>query len=249
MFIAKISRGRTIREYVFVVIFAPGMISVVWYVVFGGAAISQVLNGLNLKVKDSGENVMFDLLGNLPASTILQVVTLAAILIFFITAADSATVVMGSMSQNGRPVPTKGVSVVWGLALGLVALFLLLAGGQNALSGLRAVMVTCSVPFVVILLAAIICWILDLRNDPLMIRSRYADRALAKGVHRGIEKYGDNFVFETAAVGEDEGAGSEFESENPAYTQWYTSNIDSRGVPYGDSDEPRADGLDGSAKG
>ncbi|AIG64533.1 choline transporter [Corynebacterium atypicum] len=249
MFIAKISRGRTIREYVFVVIFAPGMISVAWYVIFGGAAISQVLNSLDLKIKDSGENVMFDLLGNLPASTILQVLTLVAILIFFVTAADSATVVMGSMSQNGRPVPTQGVSVVWGLALGLVALFLLLAGGQNALSGLQAVMVTCSVPFVVILLAAIVCWILDLRTDPLMIRSRYADRAVAKGVHRGIEKYGDDFVFETAAVGEDEGAGSEFESENPAYTQWYTSNIDSQGVPYGESHEPRADGRDGSAKG
>ena len=249
MFIAKISRGRTIREYVFVVIFAPGMISVAWYVIFGGAAISQVLNSLDLKIKDSGENVMFDLLGNLPASTILRVLTLVAILIFFVTAADSATVVMGSMSQNGRPVPTQGVSVVWGLALGLVALFLLLAGGQNALSGLQAVMVTCSVPFVVILLAAIVCWILDLRTDPLMIRSRYADRAVAKGVHRGIEKYGDDFVFETAAVGEDEGAGSEFESENPAYTQWYTSNIDSQGVPYGESHEPRADGRDGSAKG
>lgn len=226
MFIAKISRGRTIREYVFVVIFAPGMISVVWYIIFGGTAISQILSGLGLEIDGSGENVMFDLLGNLPFAPVLQVVTLVAILIFFITAADSATVVMGSMSQSGRPVPTKSVSVIWGLALGLVALFLLLAGGENALSGLQAVMVTCSVPFVIILLAAIGCWIIDLRNDPLMIRTRYANQAIAKGVHRGIEHYGDDFVFEAAAVGAEDGAGADFASRDPAYSQWYTDNVD-----------------------
>lgn len=242
MFIAKISRGRTIREYVLVVIFAPGMISVVWYTIFGGTAISQVMNGMGLEIVDSGENVMFDLLDSLPLSTITQVVTLVAILIFFVTAADSATVVMGSMSQNGRPMPTRSVSVIWGLALGLISLFLLLAGGQNALSGLQAVMVTCSLPFVVILLAAMVCWAIDLRNDPYMIRRRYADAAIAKGVHRGIEEHGDDFVFASEHVSSREGAGSDFATEDPTYSRWYTEHTDSEGVPYGESDAEREDG-------
>lgn len=226
MFIAKISRGRTIREYTVVVILGPGLISLAWYVIFGGTAISQVLSGVGLEIKDSGENVMFDLLGALPWAPVTQVLTLVAVVIFFVTAADSATVVMGSMSQSGRPVPATPVSVVWGVSLGLISLFLLLAGGQDALSGLQAVMVTCAVPFVVILLGAMVCWAKDLRTDPYMIRRTYARAAIARGVARGIDAHGDDFVFGTDTVAAQEGAGAEFASEDPALTEWYTQAVE-----------------------
>jgi choline-glycine betaine transporter len=87
-------------------------------------------NGVDLDVKGSGENVMFDLLGNLPLSSVTALVCMLAILVFFITAADSAANVMGSMSQSGRPVPSKPVTIIWSAALGLIAMFLLLAMGS-----------------------------------------------------------------------------------------------------------------------
>lgn len=224
MFIAKISKGRTLRQFVTVVVFVPSAISVGWFTVFGGNAIWMNMNGLNMNVEGSGENVMFDLLGNLPFSSVTWIVCLIAILVFFVTAADSAANVMGSMSQSGRPVPSKSVTIVWAVALGLIGMFLLLAGGRNALSGLQSIMVTCALPFTIILIGVMVSWGMDLRNDPLMIRRRYALEAIKGGVRRGIDEHGDDFVFGIAEVPEEDGAGAGFESDNPALTEWYTDN-------------------------
>lgn len=225
MFIAKISKGRTLRQFVTVVIFVPSAISVVWFTVFGGTAIWMNMNGKDMEVEGSGENVMFDLLGNLPFSSVTSVIGLLAILVFFVTAADSAGNVMGSMSQSGRAVPSKPVTIVWCAALGLIAMFLLLAGGRNALSGLQSIMVTFALPFVVILIGVMISWGKDLRNDPLMIRRRYALEAIKGGVRRGIDEHGDDFVFGAAHVPEEEGAGAGFESDDPTLTEWYTDGM------------------------
>lgn len=83
-------------------------------------------------------------------------------------------------------------------------------------------MVTCALPFVIILIGVMVSWALDLRNDPLMIRRRYALEALRRGVSRGIDEHGDDFVFDVAHVEGDQGAGAAFESDNPALTEWYT---------------------------
>ncbi|MNW58221.1 Glycine betaine transporter BetP [compost metagenome] len=114
------------------------------------------------------------------------------------------------------------MTIVWAVALGLIAMFLLLAGGRNALSGLQSIMVTCALPFTVILIGVMISWAMDLSNDPLMIRHRYAVEAIRGGVRRGIDEHGDDFVFGVAAVPEEEGAGADFESDDPALTEWYT---------------------------
>ena len=178
MFIAKISMGRTIRQFVTVVVLVPSLISVAWYVIFGG------------------------------------------------TAADSATVVMGSMSQSGRAVPTKPVTIVWGAALGLIAIFLLLAGGENALSGLQSIMVACSLPFALIIIGMMVSWAKDLGNDPATIRRAYTRTALTRGVRRGIDEHGDDFVFGVAEVPAEEGAGANFDSNAPALTEWYTDAVE-----------------------
>ncbi len=224
MFIAKISKGRTLRQFVTVVVFVPSAISIGWFTVFGGNAIWMNMNGMNMNVEGSGENVMFDLMGNLPFSSVTWIVCLIAILVFFVTAADSAANVMGSMSQSGRPVPSKSVTIVWAVALGLIGMFLLLAGGRNALSGLQSIMVTCALPFTIILIGVMVSWGMDLRNDPLMIRRRYALEAIKGGVRRGIDEHGDDFVFGIAEVPEEDGAGAGFASDNPALTEWYTDN-------------------------
>jgi glycine betaine transporter len=225
MFIAKISKGRTLREFVTVVLFVPSSISVVWFIIFGGNAIWMNEQGMDMDVEGAGENVMFDVFANLPYSPVTWIVCLLAVVVFFITAADSATNVMGSMSQSGRPVPSRSVTIIWGAALGLIAMFLLLAGGRNALSGLQSIMVTCALPFVIILIGIMVSWALDLRQDPLMIRRRYALEAIRRGVRRGIDEHGDAFVFGTTEVAEAQGAGADFESDDPSLTEWYTGSL------------------------
>ena len=234
MFIAKISKGRTLRQFVTVVVFVPSAISIAWFTVFGGNAMWMNLNGMDIGVEGSGENVMFDLLGNLPFSSVTSVICLIAILVFFVTAADSAANVMGSMSQSGRPVPSKPATIIWSAALGLIAMFLLLAGGRNALSGLQSIMVTCALPFTIILIGVMVSWARDLHNDPLMIRRRYALGAIRGGVRRGIGEHGDDFVFGAAPVPESEGAGAGFKSSDPALTEWYTENA----VEHPETEEP-----------
>ena len=224
MFIAKISKGRSLRQFVTVVMLVPSAISMTWFTVFGGSAIWMNLNGHEIEIQGSGENVMFDLLANLPMSPVMWIVALLAILVFFVTAADSASNVMGSMSQSGRPVPSKPVTIVWAVALGLISMFLLLAGGRNALSGLQSIMVTCALPFAIILIGVMISWGIELRNDPLMIRRRYALEAIKGGVRQGIDEHGDDFVFGISQVPEELGAGADFDSEDPALTEWYTDN-------------------------
>ncbi|MET4058755.1 glycine betaine transporter [Arthrobacter sp. UYP6] len=243
MFIAKISKGRTLRQFVTVVVFVPSAISIAWFAVFGGNAMWMNLNGMDLTVEGSGENVMFDVLGNLPFSAVTSVIALIAILVFFVTAADSAANVMGSMSQSGRPVPSKSVTIIWSAALGLIAMFLLLAGGRNALSGLQSIMVTCALPFTIILIGVMVSWARDLHNDPLMIRRRYALQAIRGGVRRGIGEHGDDFVFGTARVPESEGAGAGFPSDDPTLIEWYTDSAPTNGDEQGPdpSEKPKPD--------
>lgn len=222
MFIAKISRGRTIRQFVVVVVLVPSLNSLARYVLFGGTAIRMNLDGVDLGITGSGENVMFDIMDNLPLTAITSAVVIIAVVIFFVTAADSATVVMGSMSQSGRAVPSRLVTIIWGATLGLIAIFLLLAGGEDALSGLQSIMVACSLPFALIIIGMMVSWAKDLATDPASIRRSYARAAITKGLRRGIDEHGDDFVFGVDAVPADEGAGASFDSDDPAYSRWYT---------------------------
>lgn len=221
MFIAKISRGRTLRQYVTTVVLVPAAISMVWFAIYGGTAISMTLDGNELMTGGSGEEVLFNMLSNLPFGLLTSIIAMIAIIIFFITAADSASIVMASMSQSGRPNPSKPVTITWGLLLGLIATSLLLAGGNNALSGLQSIMVVTALPFAFVTIGVMITWAKDLRTDPFIIRRTYAQEAIAQGVRRGIDEHGDAFVFSVNEVPEAEGAGANFPSDDPALTEWY----------------------------
>ncbi|MGW9021807.1 BCCT family transporter [Leucobacter chromiiresistens] len=221
MFIAKISRGRTIREFVTTVVLVPSAIVITWFVIYGGTAIFQTLQGARLDTGGSGESVLFDMLGGLPFGTVTSVIAMLAVLVFFVTAADSASIVMASMSQTGRPEPSKWVTIVWGLLLSLIAIALLLAGGRDTLAGLQSLMVVSALPFAFVVIGIMIAWAKDLRTDPYIIRRAYARAAIAQGVRRGIDEHGDDFVFGTSSVPAHEGAGAGFDSEDPALTEWY----------------------------
>jgi len=224
MFIAKISRGRTIREFVFVIMLVPTTLSLFWYVIFGATAIKTHLDGDGIEIEGSGENVMFDLMRSLPLSSITTVIVLLAVVVFFNTAADSATNVMGSMSQSGRPIPSTSISVIWGVALGGISLSLLLIAGKDALSGLQSIMVSSSLPFTFILIGIMVAWGKDLARDPAILRRKYAHAAIERGTHLGLQEHNGDFVFSSSAVPETHGAGAEIENDDPYLHEWYTIN-------------------------
>lgn len=243
MFIAKISRGRTLREFVIVVMLVPSVIVVAWFVVYGGTAIWMSQQGIDLQSGGTSEEVLFQLLQRLPLGLITSIIAMAAVIIFFVTAADSASIVMASMSQGGRPEPSKWVTIMWGLLLGLIAAALLLAGGREALSGLQSLMVVSALPFAVIVIGIMLAWAKDLRTDPFIIRGRYARKAIAQGVRRGIDEHGDDFVFGTSKVPADEGAGAGFDSDDPALTNWYVDATTGaiKTIVVGDPGQPSAE--------
>jgi len=221
MFIAKVSRGRTLRQFVTTVVLVPSAIVIAWFVVYGSTAIWMTSRGEDLQAGGTSEEVLFQLLQRLPLGFITSIIAMVAVVIFFVTAADSASIVMASMSQGGRPEPSKWVTIMWGLLLGLIAIALLLAGGQSALSGLQSLMVVSALPFALVVIGIMYAWAKDLRTDPYMIRRKYAQAAIAQGVRRGIDEYGDDFVFGASEVPAEEGAGAGFDSEDPALVEWY----------------------------
>lgn len=221
LFIAKISRGRTLREFVTVVVLIPSFVCAIWFGIFGGAAMWFEYNGGGISEAGSPEAMLFDLLGRLPFGSITTVLAMLSIIVFFVTSADSASIVMGSMSQSGKPDPSKWVTILWGILLGLTAASLLLAGGEDALSGLQSIMVVSALPFAFVIMGIMFAWAKDLRTDPFVLRYRYAQAAIAQGIRKGIEDYGDDFVFEASEVESEEGAGAWLDTEDPELTEWF----------------------------
>lgn len=208
MFIARISRGRTIRQFVTGVLLVPSVVSVIWFGIFGGTAfhVQQEADkagtpGLVTMVDGvpsvSFDGALFDLVKNLgmPAWAVAAVIVLAMVLvgIFFITGADAASIVMGSLSSNGAEEPRRGVVIFWGTLTGAVAAVMLLAGGDvpsEALSGLQRITIVAALPFVVVMLLLCFALTKDLRRDPLALRQRLATNVMERAIRTGVEQHG-----------------------------------------------------------
>ncbi|WP_241897383.1 BCCT family transporter, partial [Brevibacterium epidermidis] len=198
LFIARISRGRTVRQFVTGVLIVPSVVSTIWFAIFGGGAIgiqeraergegtvkalAKVVDGepdINM------DTILFDLLGALPLpnliAIILMIVTVILIAIFFVTGADSASIVMGTLSANGMQEPGKGLVIFWGTATGAVAAVMLLAGGSDpaeALDGLKNITIVSALPFVIVMLLLCVAVWKDLSKDPLIIQEQLAAHVL-----------------------------------------------------------------------
>ncbi|WP_433266992.1 BCCT family transporter [Actinosynnema sp. CS-041913] len=167
VFIARISRGRTIRQFVAGVIGVPSAVSLVWFCVFGGTAIFLQRGGADLAGASSPESQLFAMLGRLPLAGVAGVVVILLVSIFFVSGADAASVVMGTLSQRGSIRPAKGVVVFWGVLTGAVAAVMLLVGGSNALTGLQNLTIIVALPFAVVMVGLCVSLVRDLRGDPL----------------------------------------------------------------------------------
>lgn len=193
IFLAKISRGRTLREFVLYVITMPTMVCVFTFGILGGTSIWLRQQGDSISSGDAPEQLFFHVLDALPLSQFTPILGMVIIAIFFITSADSASIVMGTLSQRGNSEPTKGVTIFWGLAMMGIAVVMLLVGGGDALDGLQNMIIVSAIPFAAIIAAMMISFAKDLRSDPLVIRRQYAASALRNAVRRGVDKYGDDF--------------------------------------------------------
>jgi choline/carnitine/betaine transport len=208
MFIARISRGRTIRQFVTGVLLVPSIVSVIWFGIFGGTAfhVQQEADkagtpGLVSMASGSPsinfDGALFDLVKNMsmPAWLTAAVVVLAMVLvaIFFITGADSASIIMASLSSNGSSDPKRSLIIFWGLLTGAVAAVMMLAGGDEpseALSGLQRITIVAALPFVLVMLLLCFALVKDLRRDPLSLRRRLADTVVERAIRTGVDQHG-----------------------------------------------------------
>ncbi|RID91048.1 BCCT family transporter [Gemmobacter lutimaris] len=160
MFIARVSRGRTVREFITCVLIIPSLVCVLWMAVFGGVAIDQVLSdpassAVKAQVIDSYNPPLslFAMLEGLPLSSITSVIAIVLVIVFFVTSSDSGSLVIDTITAGGKvdaPVPQR---VFWATFEGAVAIVLLVGGGLGAL---QAMVISTGLPFTVVLL--LMCW-------------------------------------------------------------------------------------------
>ncbi|HLR15734.1 MAG TPA: BCCT family transporter [Bacillota bacterium] len=149
IFIARISKGRTIREFLVGVTLVPAVIGFLWFTVFGTSAIEVQKKGmLDLGALET-EEVLFAVFSQFPWATILSIIALALIVTFFITSADSATFVLGMQTTNGSLTPPNQVKITWGVAQSAVAIILLYSGGLDALQN---ILIIAAFPFSLIII-------------------------------------------------------------------------------------------------
>jgi glycine betaine transporter len=159
LFIARVSRGRTIREFVLGTMLAPSLAAFVWFSVFGGTALHlEIMQGVPIAdaVKADVSTALFKMFEVLPLAMLTSGVATVLVLLFFVTSGDSATLVLGMMSTGGTENPGAKVKIAWGLLISGIAISLLLAGGLQAV---QTATIVFALPFsIVIVLMAIALW-------------------------------------------------------------------------------------------
>ncbi|MFI0765072.1 BCCT family transporter [Streptomyces sp. NPDC021218] len=194
MFIARISRGRTIRQFVGGVILVPSTVSLLWFAIFGGSSMKLQAAG-KLGKESTPEGQLFGVLDQYPIAGVMSVLVMILVGIFFVSGADAASIVMGTLSQKGAFEPTRFVVVFWGVITGAVAAVMLLigGGGGDALTGLQNLTILVAAPFTLVMVG--LCWALlkDLRRDPLIVRGERGEEAVEMAVIAGHEKYDGEF--------------------------------------------------------
>ncbi|MCT1453009.1 BCCT family transporter [Corynebacterium sp. p3-SID1145] len=188
-FLARISRGRTIREFCLGVTLVPAGLSTIWFCIFGGTAIHMEQNGESIYGEGTSEEQLFNLLHNLPGGFLMGIVALILLGTFFITSADSASTVMGSLSQNGKTDAKPLLTGMWGLATAAVGLTLLIAGGDDALNSLQSVTIAAATPFLLILILLMFAIVKDVSNDTIYLDLKEQQRfnhqlAIERRMHR-----------------------------------------------------------------
>lgn len=181
LFIARVSRGRTVREFLVGTVLAPTLVGFVWFSVFGGTALHMAIFEqvpLVDAVKSDVSTAIFAMFDAMPFGAAMSVAATVLVAVFFVTSGDSAILVLGMMSTGGNPDPGNRVKVVWGVLVSAIAISLMLAGGIKAV---QTATIVFALPFalVVVLMAISVTW--GIRHD--WEEERRRERAL----HRRLE--------------------------------------------------------------
>lgn len=162
VFIARVSKGRTIREFVVCVLLIPSLIGFLWFTTFGGTAIFTESTGLLSISSLAAEESLFGVLEGFPFSMVLSLLAVLLIVIFLVTSADSGTFVLGMMTTNGSQNPSVPIKVTWGVLLSAIALALIYSGG---LQGLQNTMIIAALPFSAILVLMVVSFLKSLQKE------------------------------------------------------------------------------------
>lgn len=162
-FIARISRGRTIRQFCTGVLLAPTLASFLWFSVFGGIGINAGLEVATEAIK-STSTALFVVLQQYPLGSLISFIAIVLLCTFFVTSADSATFVLGMMSTDGNPNPPVSRKVIWGVLQSLLALALML-GSTNGLGMLQTMSLVAAFPFIFIMIAAMVSLVKALNKE------------------------------------------------------------------------------------
>lgn len=189
LFIAKISRGRTIRQFVFGVMLVPTIFTFFWFAVFGDTALNMIMNEgyttLISEVQDNQAVALFKLYENLPMTSVLSFLTVLLIITFFVTSSDSGSLVIDSLSSGGMMETPVWQRVFWASTEGVVASVLLVAGGLGAL---QTAAITSALPFaIIILISAAGMWralIIEGHQSKSLQSHRHSHR---RGVNEGAD--------------------------------------------------------------
>jgi BCCT family betaine/carnitine transporter len=174
MFIARVSKGRTVREFLVAVLLIPTTVTIVWMTAFGGGGLGQAVDQVGL-LADGISDValsLFYMLENLPLTALTSFVGIVLVLVFFITSSDSGSLVIDSITAGGKldaPVPQR---VFWATMEGLIAGALLFGGGADALGALQAAAITVGLPFTLVLIAMCIALYMGLNHEQRFVLNR-----------------------------------------------------------------------------
>jgi len=168
MFIARISRGRTVREFVIAVLIVPTLVTLLWFTVFGEAALWLEAQGSPIAeaVTADKATAVYVMLQELPLAGLTAVLAVVVVTVFFVTSSDSASFVVDMLTSGGHPDPPRWQRVFWAVAEGACAMVLLWAGGKQVLEGLQAAVVSIGLPFCALMLLMMVALWKALRAPP-----------------------------------------------------------------------------------
>lgn len=229
VFVAKISRGRTIRQFILGVLFIPSTIIILAFTILGGTTIwlqrdsSAIAPDGTAASIPPAQEIFFVVLDQLPGAQFIAPLVIVMLAIFFITTADSASLVNSQLSQRGNPAPRRLITAFWALCMAGIAVVILLTGSENALQGLQNLITVTAFPFAIILVLICVSFLKELRTDPMVIRQQYARTAVENAVHHGVNDFGDNFALaiEPTDPSSEYATGADFDSAAPEVTDWY----------------------------
>ncbi|SDH85282.1 glycine betaine transporter [Alteribacillus persepolensis] len=182
MFVARISRGRTVREFVLGVMVSPPFIGIIWIGIFGGTAVHlDLFQGTNIAgaVAEDTTTALFSMLENIPLGTILSILSIGLLFTFLVTSADSATFVLGMMTSKGDTNPSLIVKIIWGTLIASLAVVLMISAG---LDGLQTASLIGALPFSIVLFVAAVSLLKTIRRDYKATRKRQEEERIRKQI-------------------------------------------------------------------